>query len=118
LTEGPHGPTSPARPSTRSHGDAPPPAPPRELPRTGPSERTFEHEGRRWIARLAGKGAGGTGSYGLALLEAVHFAAAEAPGTPLREALLARSRFEGLFDSELAALLERATPITTREDPR
>jgi hypothetical protein len=92
--------------------DEPPPAPPRELPRTDPGRREFVHDGRRWAVWLSGKSAYGTGGYGLGLLEAVHFGEAGRPDVPLREALLARGRFEQLFDAEFAALLERATPIT------
>ncbi|CAN5692798.1 hypothetical protein BH23GEM9_BH23GEM9_21150 [soil metagenome] len=105
-------PPSPQKPITGGREDTPPPDPPGELPREDVGERTFEHDGRRWIARLSGKGASGTGAYGLALVEAVHFADAEEPAVPLFEALLGRSRFEHLFDGELIRLLEGATPIT------
>jgi hypothetical protein len=107
----PHGPTSSSRPDARSHGDGPPPAPPRELPRAEPVERRFEHDGRTWVARLSGKSAWGTGSYGLGLVDAVHFADAERPDLPLHEVLLAHGRFDTLFDSELVALLRVAVPI-------
>jgi hypothetical protein len=65
---------------------------------------------------VAGKGASGTGAYGLGLIEAVHFFAADAPDQPLREALIPRNRFSGLFDAELAELLARATPIVVPEN--
>jgi hypothetical protein len=109
---GPRDPVSPAKPGGRARGDAPPPAPPRELRRERPEPRAFEHAGHRWIAHIGGKGAYGTGSYGLGLVEAIHFAAADAPDIPLREALIAHGTFESLFDSELGRLLEGATPIS------
>jgi hypothetical protein len=88
----------------------------RPLPRDSAAERhtgdrEFEHKGRRWIARLAGTGLAGTGSCALGLIDAVHFHAADDSGRPLREALLPRGRFGLLFDTELADLLEGATPI-------
>jgi hypothetical protein len=95
----------------------PPPAPPHELRHEPAGERTFEHDGRTWIARLGGKGACGTGSYGLGLLEAVHFHVEDEPERPLFEALLARGRFDGMFDEELAALLRRATPVPAATTP-
>lgn len=111
----PHEPTAPVKPATRGRGDSPPPAPPHELKHEQGCERQFEHEGRTWIARLGGKSAFGTGSYGLGLLEAVHFFGHEEPERPVREALLARGRFEGLFDSELRQLLQQSRPVVVRE---
>jgi len=73
--------------------------------------RRFRHEGDEWLAWLSGRGAVGTGALGLGPVDAVHFARAAESGRPLREALLARGRFEGLFDQELSTLLEAATPI-------
>lgn len=78
--------------------------------------RRFVHEGAEWIAWSAGAGAYGTGAYGLAPLEAVHFARATEPARPLREALLAQGRFPHLHDPELAALLQAATPIPNAAD--
>jgi hypothetical protein len=101
------------KPATRGRGDTPPPAPPHELRHEPAGERQFEHEGHTWIARVGGKGACGTGSYGLGLVEAVLFFAAQDPERPLREALLARGRFDGLFDVELVRLLQTARPIAT-----
>jgi hypothetical protein len=109
----PHEPTAPVKPATRGRGDTPPPAPPHELRHDPKAEREFQHEGRRWLARLGGTGAYGTGSYGLGLVEAVHFFDAGEPERPLREALIARGRFEGLFDVELISLLQAARPIVT-----
>lgn len=107
-------PTSSLQPTT-GHSDTPPRAPPHELPQIEDA-RWFEVEGKSWIARLQGKGACGTGAYGLALVEAIHFYAAEAPERPVAEALLARGRFAGLFDCELAELLAQAIPIVVPEE--
>lgn len=111
-TEPSREPTAPVKPPVRGRGDTPPPAPPHELPRENTDARQFEHNGATWVARLSGKLAAGTGSYGLGLVEAVHFwRAAESDGRPLREALIARGRFEGLHEVELGELLERAVPV-------
>ena len=110
-TRPPHEPTAPVKPATRGRGDTPPPAPPHELTHIAACERQFVHEGNEWIARLGGKGACGTGSYGLGLLEAVHFFAAAEPERPLREALVPRGRFEMMYDVELTDLLQTARPI-------
>jgi hypothetical protein len=110
----PHEPTAPVKPATRGRGDTPPPAPPHELRHEPAIERQFMHESRMWIARLGGKGACGTGSYGLGLVEAVHFFEPSEPERPLREALVARGRFEGLFDEELIRMLTSARPIAVR----
>jgi hypothetical protein len=109
----PHEPTAPVKPATRGRGDTPPPAPPHELTHEDAAgDRTFTHEGREWLVRLSGKGACGTGSYGLGLVEAVHFADPAEPARPLREALLALGRFESLYDAELVRLLATSRPIT------
>lgn len=89
---------------------APPDAPAPDPVRVPESERAFEHEGTRWIARAAGGGAGGTGGLGLAHFVAVHFFR-EGAERPAYEALLAWGRFEHLHRDELAALLAAATPI-------
>jgi hypothetical protein len=91
--------------------DPPPPAPPHELDSDSVAERLFDAEGAPWFARLAGKSAGGTGPYGLAMVQAIHFFRAERPDLAVREALAARGRFDGMFDEELIAMLARATPI-------
>jgi hypothetical protein len=116
--EPPHEAVSPARPATRGAPDAPPPQPPRELEPAAGWCRAFDVEGTEWIARAAGRGAGGTGSYGLGMLEAVHFAHAEAPSTPLFEALVAAGRLAFLYDDELRSLLHTATRIVTVDDTR
>lgn len=97
------------------HG--PEPRPPRELDRDPTERRSFELDGTEWIAWVAGKGAWGSGAYGLGMVVAVHFAPATAPDLPEREALLARGRFAGLYDEELRELFEKATPIV-RDQPR
>lgn len=105
-----------ARPESSSSPDAPPFPPPRELePHTGICV-PFEFEGEPWIARAAGKGAGGTGSYGLAMMEAVHFCRASEPVTPLYETLVAAGALAGLFPDELCVLLQRARRIVMLED--
>jgi hypothetical protein len=109
----PHDPTAPLKPVTRGRGDTPPPAPPHELKRAE-GERRFTHEGRTWLARLGGKAACGTGSYGLALVDAVHFLDPSDPERPLREALIARGDFDALYDAELIRLLATARPVEVR----
>ncbi len=97
--------------------DGPPPRAAREL-EPDPAERvTFEAEGESWVAWVSGKAAGGTGGYGLGLFDAVHFAPANGPDSPLREALLARGAFVGLFEPELRFLLARARPIVIAQPP-
>jgi hypothetical protein len=86
---------------------------PREHTTAVPEPRTIETPDGEWIARLVGRSVGGTGSYNLALLEAIFFFRAHDPETPLREILVGRGSFERLSDAELAALLERARPMTS-----
>jgi hypothetical protein len=97
-----------------------PVAGPAEVPVDGPleappgpdaAERRFEHGGRTWVAGVAGVGSVGTGRIALGLVDAIHFRDAAEPGRPLREALLARGRFESLYDEELGRLCDGATPI-------
>jgi hypothetical protein len=107
----PHEPTAPVKPATRGRGDSPPPAPPHGLRHEPQVEHQFEYEGRTWVARPGGTGACGTGSYGLGLVEAVHFYDATEPARPLREALIARGAFGGLFETELIRLLRTARPV-------
>jgi hypothetical protein len=101
--------------SERRGGSRPggPPRAPRELDPDPAERRTFELDGASWVAWMAGKGACGSGAYGLGMVDAIHFALASAPGEPVREVLLARGRFAGLFDDELRALWARGTPIVT-----
>jgi hypothetical protein len=73
--------------------------------------RQFECDGVAWLAWPSGAGAYGTGTFGPAALEAVHFARADTPAEPAYETLLPAGRFYGLFDEELATLLRAATRI-------
>ena len=45
--------------------------------------RVFEAQGRSWIARFAGEGAGGTGIWALGRLHTVHFCSEQDPENPL-----------------------------------
>lgn len=85
-------------------------AEPEGEPRWERQDREFEAEGVRWIARTAGSGAYGTGNLGTARVLAIHFYRA-GESDPAREALVPASAFPGLHDDELAAVLQRATPI-------
>jgi hypothetical protein len=81
------------------------------------TERVFRVEGREWAARIAGEGVGGTGAHGGAYLVAVQFRLAPGQedstrGAAPRETLLARGRFEMLYDEELVELFHTARPIT------
>jgi len=116
MSRSSHEPTAAVKPATRGRGDTPPPTPPHELPRDAQVEHRFTHEGRSWLARLSGKGACGTGSYGLALVEAVHFFDPAEPDRPLREALMPCCDFEALFEAELIRLLAQSRPIATRAE--
>lgn len=107
---------SPPGPEPAPAPDAPPPAPPRELEPETSICIPFEFEGEPWLARAAGKGAGGTGSYGLAMVEAVHFCRAAEPVVPLYEALVAAGTLAGMFPDELCALLRQARRIVTPDE--
>ena len=76
--------------------------------------RSITVDGDRWIARLAGSGAAGSGAFGLAMIESIEFAPADSPAKALRETLLQRGRFELLHDAELVALFHAALPLTKR----
>ena len=117
MTGTPHEPTRHVLPAAQDlgRGDAESPDPPHELPEPPSVELSFEASGESWVARLGGKGACGTGSYGLGLVEAVHFFRTDAPEKPVREALVARGRFANLYPAELATLWSQATPIATPE---
>ena len=115
TTRPPHEPTAPVKPTTRGRGDTPPPTPPHELKHEEAGDRRFEHEGQQWVARPGGKGACGTGSYGLGMLEAIHFYDPEHMQRPVREALLPFGGFASLYDEELIRLLLSARPV---EPPR
>ena len=80
-------------------------------PATTQVARRFMADGMEWLAWPSGSSAYGTGTYGPAALEAVHFAPADAPGRPTFEALLPAGRFHGLFEDELIAVLRTATRV-------
>jgi hypothetical protein len=110
-------PSRPPEPAGGPQRDAPPagrddPAPSGDAP----VEHRFELDGEEWLARRAGEGAYGTGGLGTARLYAIHFARADAPSRPEREALLPAADFAGLRPEELRALYERATPIELGEE--
>ena len=110
-------------PERGQHGSAPSPDPvagtepnatPAPLPHeTGPGavQRRFTHEGVEWIAYVSGRGAYGTGHWGLASLQAIHFARAESPERPEYEALIAAGRFDDLYTRELVTLFQTARRI-------
>lgn len=85
--------------------------PPRESAPEHEGAVRFEADGEVWLARIAGKGAGGTGATGLGLVEAVHFMREAEPDTPAREALIERGRFADLFESELIELWRESRAI-------
>ena len=85
----------------------------------GPTEfqsgvRRFDVDGVVWVARLAGGGAAGTGTFGLAMIECIEFATAAAQDRPVREVLVQRGIFDWLQDAELRSLLENAPPLSKR----
>ena len=90
--------------------DAPKPKLVRE-PSPASDARPFTVDGAAWLAYPAGGGAYGTGHWGLAAVEAIHFARAEAPQEPVLEALVTGGRFPDLFESELIAMFRTARPI-------
>lgn len=74
-------------------------------------QRDVVCDGVAWIAWVSGAGAYGSGAQALGHIEAVHFARQTAPEVPVLEALLPRGAFDGLFDTELVALLRSARPV-------
>ncbi len=80
--------------------------------------RWFDCETATWGAWIAGEGVAGTGSPATIAWDAVHFCLQERPGVPVREALLAHGLYEGLFDSELCALLARSVEIVLPDGSR
>jgi hypothetical protein len=117
--------TPAGRPDHRSHGtpdpvaptnpDAPKAKPPREPVRSAEEPRPLTIDGEEWLAYPSGKGSYGTGHWGLAGVEAVHFAKAGEPPKPEFEALLASGRFADLYDEELIALFRTARAIVIPE---
>ncbi|MGH7460683.1 MAG: hypothetical protein ACREMA_06595 [Longimicrobiales bacterium] len=81
----------------------------------GRIDRDFVAGDVEWTAYVSGRGAYGTGHCGLAAVEAVHFAQADAPHVPLFEALLPAGRFPSLHPSELLELLRTARRIVVPE---
>jgi hypothetical protein len=75
------------------------------------STRQFTHKGEDWIAWPSGGGAYGTGVFGTARTEAIHFARHAVPDVPVFEALLPSGRFWGLFDEELIDLFRVAVRV-------
>ncbi|HUF51463.1 MAG TPA: hypothetical protein VMN60_11545 [Longimicrobiales bacterium] len=115
TSQPPHEPTQHVLPAPHDlgRGDEPTPPPPHAIPLPHAAARSFTIDDVLWFACASGDGACGTGSYGLGMVEAVHFFHADAPDVPVREALLARGRFAFLYDAELCALWAGATPIVS-----
>ena len=105
----------PNEPAPPGSPDDPKPNPRREPARSDVPPRPLVIDGTEWVAYPSGKGAYGTGQWGLAGVEAVHFAKADAPEKPLLEALLASGRFSDLYDEELIALFRTARTIVIPE---
>lgn len=84
---------------------------PHEPARHPELHRAILIDGQEWIAYPSGLGAYGTGHWGLAPVEAIHFARAEKPDQPVLEALLTYGRLEWLFPQELIALFRSARTI-------
>lgn len=82
---------------------------------TVPFRRRFRVADTEWLAWVSGFGAYGTGNAGLGTVQAVHFALAQDPDTPLREALMPTGRFEDLFDEELLRLYAESREIRLPE---
>ena len=78
-------------------------------------ERSFTVDGVEWLAFVSGSGAYGTGHFGLASLQTVHFALASEPGKPVMETLVPANQFAGLFDRKLLQLFKQATRIVIPE---
>jgi hypothetical protein len=74
--------------------------------------RHFQADDGEWIARKVGQGGYGTGSMGVAHLEAIHFSRADSPAGRVREVLAPRCDLWLYFDDELRRLLARAVPLS------
>lgn len=97
---------------------SPSPGPKHRPERDLAGSRRFSTGGVEWVAWVSGTGATGTGSRGLGLVEAVHFApAANGDQQQHREALIGRGRFPILFDDELLTLFRTATPLSGAKPP-
>jgi hypothetical protein len=77
--------------------------------------RWFDSGGAKWGAWLAGEGVAGTGRFARPAIGIVRFCRAEDPDRAVREAIIVRGRFDQLYESELRALLETATPVPATE---
>lgn len=77
---------------------------------SGALERRFTVDGVEWRATIEGESAYGSGAHSPAYLVAIRFQRVD-DDKPTREILMARGRFEALYDEELASLLERGTKI-------
>ena len=86
-----------------------------EPPVAARAERRIDIDGQSWIAYTSGLGAYGTGHWGLAAVEAVHFALEHAPDEPLYEALAPVHHLPCLFEKELVALFRGARRIVKPE---
>jgi hypothetical protein len=117
-TVAPEDPTSGVKPEVKQAPDMPPPHAPRELERDSFEIRSFNVADQVWVAWISGKAAGGTGAYGLGVFDALHFATGDCPQRPIREALIPRGAFTGLFDEELRVLWAAARPIVSGDTPR
>jgi hypothetical protein len=111
---GNHGSAPSPDPVTGFENNATPPALPQE-PVADRRERKFVCDDVEWVAYVSGRGAYGTGHWGLASLQAIHFARADTPEKPEYEALIAAGRFADLYASELLELFHSARRIVIPE---
>lgn len=86
--------------------------------RPGAEGRRFTVDGEAWIAQVAGRAGVGTTGPVVGAIAVVHFFRAEEPDTPVRQAYLAASRFEALYEAELLELFHSAKPIPPLETRR
>jgi hypothetical protein len=113
-----HQPASPHGSAPSADPVAPTAAVPAEVPALPHEPATYPQlnrsvliDGQEWIAYPSGLGAYGTGHWGLAPVEAIHFARAETPDKPEVEALLTYGRLECLYPDELIVLFRAARTI-------
>ena len=69
--------------------------------------RRFAARGTEWIARIAGRGTGGTGRVAPARVGAIQFTPVAQPEGVSAEVITAHAHLDDLYDEELAELLER-----------
>lgn len=84
--------------------------PEEEEQESGAAERKFTVDGVEWRATIEGESAYGSGAHSPAYLVAIRFQRVD-DDKPTREVLMARGRFEALYDEELASFLEHGTKI-------